>query len=81
MKIDAVDPVAILIPNGDKKVSNSIHPQPEVSGPFEVVVEDPVSGLIYKRQVLLVQPRQRLGINLQNRLTTATLPELKGISP
>lgn len=77
MKIDAVDPVAILIPNGDKKVSNSIHPQPEVSGPFEVVVEDPVSGLIYKRQVLLVQTKAKVRYQLAKPTYTATLPELK----
>lgn len=77
MKIEANDPVAILIPNGDKKLSNAIQPQPSVSGPFEVVVEDPVSGQIYKRQVLLVQSKPLIKYQLAKPTYSATLPELK----
>ena len=76
MKIEATDPVAILVPNGERKINSLIQPTPDVSGPFEVVVEDPVSGQVYKRQVLLIQTKPMIKFQLSQPTYTATLPEL-----
>ena len=77
MRIETDHPVAILVPNGDRRVNSSIVPRPDVSGPFEVVVEDPVSSQIYKRQVLLIQAKPKIKYQLAQPTYSATLPELR----
>ena len=71
-------PFALLLPASDKLVIDPSF-QLTASGPFEVVVEDPSSGNIYKRQVMLAQVGAGILFKREKPTYSATLTEMSEI--
>eukprot|EP00438_Fugacium_kawagutii_P011173 Skav227747 [mRNA] locus=scaffold3513:469499:474031:- [translate_table: standard] len=68
---------AILIPVIDRSYFHRFSPQPQVSGPFELTVEDKIAGSAYKRQVLVVTIAQQVECRFEESSYKATLVELR----
>eukprot|EP00438_Fugacium_kawagutii_P031982 Skav207043 [mRNA] locus=scaffold975:331372:335483:- [translate_table: standard] len=70
-------PAGILIPVSDAAFFRKLHPEPKVSGPFEVTVSDGVANTIYKRQVMLLQVTPEIVFQPPEAKYKATLTEVR----
>lgn len=71
-------PFALLIPASDKLSFDPSY-QLQVSGPFEVIVEDSSSCSTYKRQVMMAQVGNEITFKLAKPTYTAVLVEMSEI--
>ena len=78
VKVVPTEPAAILVPASDKPLHPSILPS-QISGPFEVVVEDANTGAIYKRQTMLIQIKPLVKYQLASPVYNAKLDDIKEI--
>eukprot|EP00434_Breviolum_minutum_P016153 symbB.v1.2.014234.t1/scaffold1017.1/size232338/3 len=78
VKVIPSEPAAILVPASDKPLHPSINAS-QVSGPFEVVVEDASTGSIYKRQTILIQIKPFVKYQLASPVYNAKLDLIKEV--
>ena len=78
VKVIPNEPAAILVPASDKPLHPTILAS-QISGPFEVVVEDANTGTFYKRQTILIQIKPSVKYQLAAPVYNAKLDDIKEI--
>eukprot|EP00438_Fugacium_kawagutii_P017136 Skav217499 [mRNA] locus=scaffold1908:190856:205440:- [translate_table: standard] len=68
---------AILLPVVDRGFFQKFSPPPQVSGPYELTVEDKAAGCAYKRQVLIVTIADKVECRFGESSCKATLAEMR----